>query len=128
MRRGRAGGRGEGSFLPEEGPGGVAGLRCAAQGWVRRQGAAPSRSLPAVPLSGPRCPPPQMAGELTDKKDRDASPVKEERKRSRSPDRDRDRDRDRKGSPPKDRKRHRSRDRRRGSRSRSRSRSKSLDR
>uniref|UniRef100_A0A8V0ZSB7 RNA helicase n=1 Tax=Gallus gallus TaxID=9031 RepID=A0A8V0ZSB7_CHICK len=69
-----------------------------------------------------------MAGELTDKKDRDASPVKEERKRSRSPDRDRDRDRDRKGSPPKDRKRHRSRDRRRGSRSRSRSRSKSLDR
>uniref|UniRef100_A0A8C2SRW1 RNA helicase n=1 Tax=Coturnix japonica TaxID=93934 RepID=A0A8C2SRW1_COTJA len=68
-----------------------------------------------------------MAGELADKKERDSSPGKEERKRSRSPERDRDRDRDRKGSP-KDRKRHRSRDRRRSSRSRSRSRSKSLDR
>ncbi|GAB1299802.1 RNA helicase [Apodemus speciosus] len=70
----------------------------------------------------------QMAGELADKKDRDASP-KEERKRSRTPERDRDRDRDRKSSPSKDRKRHRSRDRRRaGSRSRSRSRSKSTER
>ncbi|XP_069509953.1 probable ATP-dependent RNA helicase DDX23 [Ambystoma mexicanum] len=48
-----------------------------------------------------------MAGELLDKKDRDASPIK-------------DRDRDRKTSPSKDRKRHRSRERR-GSRSRSKS-------
>lgn len=77
----------------------------------------PSRSDPSL----------QMAGELADKKDRDASPVKEERKRSRSPDRERERDRDRKSSPAKDRKRHRSRDRRR-SRSRSRSRSKSTER
>uniref|UniRef100_A0A8C3QE58 Probable ATP-dependent RNA helicase DDX23 n=1 Tax=Geospiza parvula TaxID=87175 RepID=A0A8C3QE58_GEOPR len=69
-----------------------------------------------------------MAGEVADKKDRDASPVKEERKRSRSPERDRERDRERKGSPPaKERKRHRSRERRR-SRSRSRSRSKSTER
>uniref|UniRef100_A0A8C5U5F9 RNA helicase n=1 Tax=Malurus cyaneus samueli TaxID=2593467 RepID=A0A8C5U5F9_9PASS len=52
-----------------------------------------------------------MAGELADKKDRDASPVKEERKRSRSPDRERERDRDRKGSPAKDRNRSRSRSR-----------------
>lgn len=65
-----------------------------------------------------------MAGELTDKRDRDGSPSKE-RKRSRS--RSAERDRDRKSSPSKDRKRHRSRERRR-SRSRSRSRSKSNER
>uniref|UniRef100_A0ACB8ELH6 DEAD (Asp-Glu-Ala-Asp) box polypeptide 23 n=1 Tax=Sphaerodactylus townsendi TaxID=933632 RepID=A0ACB8ELH6_9SAUR len=47
-----------------------------------------------------------MAGETTEKRERDSSPVKEERRRSRSPDRERDRDRDRKGSPiAKDRKR-----------------------
>lgn len=92
------------------------------------------RSLPGSlhPPSPAGVPPsdrsdPQMAGELADKKDRDASPVKEERKRSRSPERERERDRDRKGSPAKERKRHRSRDRRR-SRSRSRSRSKSTER
>lgn len=71
----------------------------------------------------------KMAGETVEKRERDSSPVKEERRRSRSPDRERDRDRDRKGSPiAKDRKRHRSRERRRGSRSRSRSRSKSTER
>ncbi|XP_063808791.1 probable ATP-dependent RNA helicase DDX23 [Pseudophryne corroboree] len=65
-----------------------------------------------------------MAGEPTDKRERDASPSKDrKRSRSRSP----ERDRDRKASPTKDRKRHRSRERRR-SRSRTRSRSKSNER
>lgn len=88
--------------------------------WLPLHPPSPPGVLPADPSA-------QMAGEVADKKDRDASPVKEERKRSRSPDRERERDRDRKGSPAKDRKRHRSRDRRR-SRSRSRSRSKSTER
>ncbi|XP_018417392.1 PREDICTED: probable ATP-dependent RNA helicase DDX23 [Nanorana parkeri] len=62
-----------------------------------------------------------MAGELTDKRERDGSPSKHrKRSHSRSP----DKERDRKTSPSKDRKRHRSRERR----SRSRSRSKSNER